>query len=122
MDFTRETAIKAVRKARRCDGCSYMVEIGQPAVSWAGLIDGDFQSLTYHPDCREAEISFNAVRGTYGLEDWTGLCEIEWDDHPWLLSTFPSVAARKGITAETIFEHQQERERCRIAWNERSRS
>ena len=104
MGFSTETKVGAVRKAKRCDACGKMVEVGQPAIKWAGTTDGDFGTLAYHVDCRAAEIALNKLHDTWSNEDWIGLWDFDWEDADWLLADYPEVAARKGITAEGIAE------------------
>lgn len=94
MSFIREYPIKAVRKAHRCEACRKPIEIGQPATRWSGMTDGEFNSVIYHPDCREAEVAFNATKDWRYGDEWYPLYEIEPDDHDWLLTDFPTVAAR----------------------------
>lgn len=117
MTFLSEKTVKAVRKQVRCDACGQHIEIGQPAQRWAGVEDGQFHTLVYHPECREAEIALNALHGTFSAE-WMGLYDAEPDDHPWLLAEHPVVAARKGITATSIEAHEKERAASRAAWAE----
>lgn len=109
MGFSSETKVNAVRKSRRCDACGKFVEIGQPAIKWAGTTDGDFGTLIYHPDCRAAELALNELHGTWSNEDWIGLWDFDWDDADWLIDQFPEVAARKGITADLIAERRARR-------------
>ena len=118
MGFVNERTVKSVRKAGQCDGCNTTVNVGEAAVRWAGTTDGDFNTALYHPECREAEVALNRERRTgFYPDDWMGLSrDMEWDDHPWLLAKHPAVAARMGITVETIREDEEEREACRLAW------
>lgn len=97
MTFATETNVKAVRKRHRCDGCGKRIEIGSPAVRWAGMTDGDFGAAIYHPDCRLAEIKLNDLLETQWGDEWAALSEIDEEDWPWLIETFPAVAARMGI-------------------------
>lgn len=113
MSFTNEYAVKAVRKQHQCCACCKMVEIGSPAVRWAGITEGDFHSVVYHPDCRVAEIAYNKHVGDSW--EWYSLEDIEWDDWPWLIAEHPSVAARRGITTERYQAIADEQERCRKA-------
>ncbi|RVT93739.1 hypothetical protein [Sphingomonas crocodyli] len=108
MSFATESNIKAVRKARRCFGCSVTIEVGEPAVSSVGMSDGDFYANTYHPDCREAEIALNRLRETGWVDDWSCLYDIEWEDWRWLVEEWPAVAARKGITLAKVEETEAE--------------
>ncbi len=95
MAFQGETAVKAVRKQYVCDGCGKHIDIGQPAMRWAGMTDGDFSTAIYHPECREAEIAYNnEVLGYAWGDDWWPLSEIDRDDWPWLTETHPIAAAR----------------------------
>lgn len=117
MSFVNEREIKAIRKPRRCDGCSVKIEAGESAIGWAGTVDGDFITATYHPDCRKAEIALNSLHGNGWADDWMSLCtDLEWEDHPWLLEEYPAVAARMGITAETISANEKERADCDAAF------
>ena len=100
MGFYRENVIKAVRKERRCYGCSRTIVVGAPAVDCAGNYDGEFWSATYHDDCRKAEVALNDLHDSY-LDEWMNLdADMEWEDWPWLIDTFPTVAERMGITKE----------------------
>jgi len=117
VSFTNEKTVKAVRKPAQCCACGKMIEIGESAVRWAGMTDGDFSSVAYHPDCRQAEVEINRLHDTY-FDEWFGLSEIEWEDHRWLLETHPAVAARMGITLAKIKETEREREASRLAWAE----
>lgn len=94
MSFFSETTVKAVRKRHRCDGCGWPIEIGEAATRWAGVTDGDFAALVFHPDCREAEIALNRDVLNYCRDEWVGLCDIEREDVAWLQGAFPAVAAR----------------------------
>lgn len=116
MSFINEKAVESIRKARRCSGCTHMIEVGSPAISWAGMTDGEFNTATYHPECREAEIALNKLQDTYSADEWSSLADIDWEDHRWLLEEYPEIAARRGITAETIREIEEERARCHAAW------
>ncbi len=109
MEFVTELTVKVVRKARPCAACSKTVEVGNSAVSWAGKVDGEFGFATYHPECRQAEVDLNKLHGTHlDPADWFGLDYIEPDDHAWLLDKHPVVAARLGITNESIEEYEEQ--------------
>lgn len=117
MSFANERTVKAVRKPAQCDACGKRIQIGEPAIRWAGMGEGMFMTAAYHPECREAEVALNKLHGTY-YDDWMGLADIEYDDHRWLLAEHPVVAERKDITLASIEEDECEREACRIAWAE----
>jgi hypothetical protein len=89
MSFINEKAIKAVRKAHRCEGCWKRIDLGQPAINWAGLVDCDFHSNYYHPECRAAEIALNALRDTGFHDDWNMLHEADREEYPWLKKEHP---------------------------------
>ncbi|AXK43883.1 hypothetical protein [Erythrobacter aureus] len=109
MEFINELAVKVVRKARPCAACSTTVQVGDSAVSWAGKVDGEFGFALYHPECRQAEMDLNKLHGTHlHAADWFGLDDIEPDDHEWLLEKHPVVAARMGITSESIKEYEEQ--------------
>ena len=119
MSFASETPVKAVRKRKACDGCGRHIEIGEPAIRWAGLTDGDFGTAIYHPDCREAELAYNndLLECQWG-DDWYPIHEIDRDDWPWLIEAHPTVAARMGIAAPSVCEAPQvEREGSRDEQN-----
>lgn len=117
MTFINERSIKAVRKRTGCDACGKYIEIGEPATRWAGLTDGMFCAIAYHPECRVAEVALNKLHGTYS-DEWMGLADLEWDDHRWLLENHPLVAERKGITLRRIEADERDREACRVTWAE----
>jgi hypothetical protein len=98
MTFMRENTVKAVRKPAHCWSCAGMIEVGQPAVRYAGISDGEFVAAAYHVECRTAEVAFNELRGTYG-DEWGGLDEMEREDHEWLIAEHPIAAAHMGIVA-----------------------
>lgn len=119
MSFVSEKVVKSVRKARHCDACSQMVEVGRPAVRWAGVQDGQFGHVLYHPECRAAEIALNKLHGTHLChDDWMDLRDMDWEDWRWLVEEHPVVAARKGITLGQVEETEREQEECRKAWIE----
>ena len=100
MSFVSETTVKAVRKRHRCEGCGKHIEIGEPAKRWAGMSDGDFVSVIYHPDFRAAEERMNELAGWRYGDDWYLLNDdLGREDWPWLIEEFPAVAARMGITS-----------------------
>jgi hypothetical protein len=109
MSFSSERKVGAVRKEKRCDACGKMVEIGQPAIKWAGTTDGDFGTLVYHVDCRAAELALNKLHGTWSNDDWISLADFDFEDGDWLLAEYPDVAARKGITVERLAEWAEQR-------------
>lgn len=101
MSFNREYDVKAVRKSRRCDVCRAPIEIGFPAIRWVGMIDDEFGTLIFHPDCRGAEIAYNRMTNC-NWDEWYSLAsDLEPDDHAWLLDEWPAVAARMGIANPT---------------------
>lgn len=102
MSFRSERNVKAVRKRHRCDGCNSDIEVGDPAVRWAGMTDGDFGSLIFHVECREAEIALNRLLEVGWYDDWCGLQDIDGEDRPWLIDTFPVVAQRMGFSASSV--------------------
>lgn len=98
MSFSGERAVKAIRKRHVCDGCGNYIEIGDSALRWAGMIDGDFGTAIYHLDCRTAEVAYNQdILGYVWGDDWRCLSEIDKDDWPWLIDAHPTVAKRMGI-------------------------
>jgi hypothetical protein len=97
VSFTRETLVKSVRKRHVCDGCGRHIQIGGPASRWAGMTDGDFGTAIYHPDCRAAEVELNDNRDWRYGDDWWPLGEIEHEEWPWLIESYPAVAERIGF-------------------------
>jgi hypothetical protein len=105
VSFVTEKTVRAVRKARACEACGTVVNAGETAISWAGVVEGEFSASLFHPECRAAEIALNHLHDVRWGDDWMGLrFDMEPEDHPWLLADHPIVAARMGITAETIAE------------------
>lgn len=97
MSLWRETAVKATRKALRCDGCCTPIAAGSPAERVVGInIEGDFIAAVFHPECKVAERELNKL---YDLnsDEWVSLSEFDPDDEPYLLAEHPVVAARLGI-------------------------
>lgn len=96
MSWYREQAVKATRKPHSCAGCHTLIAACGPALYVSCLSDygdGPFFGY-YHHDCREAENALNTLHSCYADEDWICLCEIDAEDHDWLRSAFPAVAAR----------------------------
>ena len=116
MGFYSENPIKAIRKARQCDGCGRFFEIGCPALKCAGVEDGQFWSATYHVECRRAEIALNELHDIRFGDEWMPLSDIDWEDFPWLIEGFPEVAARMKITTKRFERIQREREETYRAW------
>lgn len=103
MTFFSETQVKAVRKAHRCDGCGTAIEVGSPAVRWAGVTDGDFGAAVYHTDCRAAEVDLNQyILGHQHGDEWLPLSEIDDEDRVWLIGAYPAVARRMRFVAAPI--------------------
>jgi len=75
-------------------------------VRWAGMTDGDFGTLGYHPECREAEIELNKLHGTWSSDEWIALWDFDWEDARWLLEEHPIVAERKGVTVEKLAAYE----------------
>jgi len=97
VSFNREWTVKAVRRHARCDGCGQQIEVGQPAHRWAGMTDGDFASIAWHPECRAAEIMLNDLSGIRHGDDWMRLDDRDPEDDAWLRAEHPIVADRLGI-------------------------
>lgn len=122
MSFYSETPVKSVRKARPCVGCGAIICVGEPAVNCAGHYDGSFWSATYHADCREAEVGLNKLHDIRWDDEWIRLDEIEWDDWPWLIETYPAVAERRRITTKRYHEILDHHRRTRAAFYSRASS
>jgi len=119
MSFYNERTIKSVRKARPCLGCGIQIDIGETALGCAGYYDGNFWSGAYHHDCRAAEEALNGLHDVWSGDEWMNLGNnMEWEDWPWLIEEFPTVAARMKITTERFEGVRDERERVRKAWAE----
>jgi hypothetical protein len=102
VSFATERTIKSVRKARKCRACRRQIEVGNPAVDWSGTTDGEFQAVSYHVECRAAEIALNRLAGTQYGDEWMGLDDMEWEDWQFILDDHPTVAGRLGITQKRI--------------------
>lgn len=108
-EFYSEKVV-TIREPRNCAGCGTMMNKGDQALSYSGRFNGEFGSFSLHTDCREAELAWNKMAGTFA-DEFVGLGEVEPDDWPWLLESYPTVAARMNITAERIADHQAEQKR-----------
>jgi hypothetical protein len=99
MSYYSTRNIKATRKVHTCDGCNKHIEVGSPAFYWAGDCDGEFYSAHYHVECRDAEVAWNEMRGTWG-DEYDGLSAIteEPQDVEWLAAEHPIVAERMGLS------------------------
>lgn len=116
MSFYNERIVKAIRKARGCDGCGTKLQVGETALACSGIGEDGFWSATYHNECRKAEEGLNELHDVRFGDEWMPLSYMEWDDWPWLIEKFPTVAARMKITTERFDEVQAEREATRKAW------
>jgi hypothetical protein len=107
VSFVTEKPVGAVRKRHLCSACDKWIEIGEPAVNWAGTTDGDFSSVHYHPDCREAEIAFNRHAQTDRYADeWQGLLDAEPEDRPWIKANWPLPYLRMCMTRKQYAAHR----------------
>lgn len=50
-----------IRKTRRCDWCSEIVEAKSNAYIHTGKFDGHFFTSTLHPECRDAGCSDSSI-------------------------------------------------------------
>ena len=100
MSFFSEKTVKAVRKRRACVACSQWIEISESAVNWTGLVDGEFSSVYYHPECRDAEVALNDLIDYRLGDDWLPLYEAERDNYPWLHREHPLTYKRLIMTRE----------------------
>lgn len=101
MGFISEKPIKAVRKLHLCSACDKFIEVGEPAINWCGVTDGDFGSVHYHPECRAAEIAYNReCLDVYDGDGWTRLCEADHEDRPWIKANHPIAYLRMCRTRE----------------------
>ena len=100
MSFVNEKPIKATRKRHICGACNKWIEPGESAINWAGMVDGDFYSNHYHPECREAEVAYNALKDWRGGDDWYALHEAEREDRPWLKAEHPLAYKRMLMSRE----------------------
>lgn len=100
MSFISEKPIKATRKRHVCSACDKWIEIGEPAVNWCGINDGQFDSVHYHPECREAEVAINRLQDWRCYDDWMRLCEAESDDYSWIKAEHPLPYKRMMMTRE----------------------
>lgn len=99
MSFSGEKTVKATRKRHVCIACNKFIEIGETAINWAGMNDGDFSSVYYHPECRAAEIAINDLHDCR-FDEWMGLSDAESEDYPWLKAEHPIAYRRLLMTRE----------------------
>lgn len=46
--------VKKTRKPQRCEWCGERIELGEPSVVITAIVDGDFSSVRFHPECHTA--------------------------------------------------------------------
>ena len=102
MSFVNERTIKAVRKPHLCEACCKRLQVGEAAINWAGLTDGDFGSAYYHPECREAEIAYNHMIGSH-YDEWTPLHDADRESYPWIKANHPT-AYRRMLTPRARYD------------------
>ena len=100
MSFRNERAIKCTRKRHMCNACDKWIEPGEAAINWSGMTDGQFASIHYHPDCREAEVALNGLHDWRDFEDWMRLCDADHEDRPWIKAEHPTPYLRMCMTRE----------------------
>jgi hypothetical protein len=101
VSFVEERAVKATRKRHVCTSCDKWIEPGEPAVNWAGVVDGEFSSAHFHPECRKAEVELNELHDWRFGDDWLRLCDdAEPEDYPWLKAEHPLPYRRMLMTRE----------------------
>lgn len=105
MTFIAEKPVRAVRKRHVCEGCDNWIEIGEAAVNWCGVADGQFSSMYYHPECREAEVALNNLIDWRCGDDWSRLCEADHEHHPWIKAEYPIAYKRMMMTREQWANH-----------------
>ena len=54
MSFHIETKVKKTWRTSSCDWCFENINKGDPSVSTAGIVEGDFYRCRYHPECAAA--------------------------------------------------------------------
>ncbi|MDF0490030.1 hypothetical protein PX554_17990 [Sphingomonas sp. H39-1-10] len=112
MTFISEKPVKSVRKRHCCNACNKLIEVGEPAVNWCGVTDGQFDSSYYHPDCREAEVAYNRdCIETHWSDDWDRLCEAEHDNLPWIKEHWPIPYLRMCMTQAQWAAHNSQKAR-----------
>jgi hypothetical protein len=100
MTFVRETSVKATRKRHLCIACDKWIEPGEAAKNWAGMHEGDFNSVYYHLDCRVAEVALNDLMGWRGGDDWERLCDTDSENYAWLKAEHPLPYRRMLMSRE----------------------
>jgi len=100
MSFIAEKPIKSTRKRHICAGCDKWIEIGESAVNWCGINDGGFNSVNYHPECRQAEVQYNNEVIDAVWDEWTCLHDADSEDWPWIKDNHPLVYQRMIMTRE----------------------
>jgi hypothetical protein len=105
MRFLSEKPVKGVRKRHICQACDKFIEIGEAATNWCGINDGQFDSIYYHPDCREAEVAFNRLHEWGWMDDWMALSDREPEDNPWIKAEWPVPYLRLCMTREQYAKH-----------------
>ena len=87
------------QKARTCDQCLQLIQIGQRYRKQV-YSDGGLQTYWCHEDCDKAAayyVEIADIRPAWGDDYPILYCDIEPDDYGWLMEKFPMVADRFGI-------------------------
>lgn len=98
-DFYAETEIKRTRKPHVCRCCDCVIAAGLPAISAAGVWNGDFARHYLHIECKAAGDAYAHATRNWG-EDYVWLAEgltegmLGASDMRWLRDKHPVVAAR----------------------------
>jgi hypothetical protein len=113
-----ERHVRAVRKPHLCWACDKWIYPGESALTCVGVTDGQFWSLYYHHDCRQAELELNELHEWWYNDEWMRLCEAESDDYDWLSDTHPGPYERMRMTRvqyENVYHSRTHREEQRAS-------
>lgn len=86
------------RKTHQCDDCGTPIDIGERYVRNSEVADGSAFTWKSHVECQAAR---HALHRLWMMDYDDGIClrnDVSTDDHPYLLTHHPVVAARLHIT------------------------
>lgn len=93
IDLIRD-GIHVCRKARTCDQCLRLIQVGQRYRKQV-YSDGGLQTYCAHEDCDAAATEYMKLADYHWTDDPAILSEVVCsEDAPWLREKFPAVAER----------------------------
>lgn len=94
LEFFTEKRVKRASKEYRCDACHMPIKRGESYVYMTMKYEGEFETCSQHPECREAEVALADLHGLSGGHDWIFLHDLDPEDREWVEANHPAAFAR----------------------------